>query len=115
MGDLTRNFSRSEFTCKCGCGYDTVDFALITTLQNLRDFFEQPVIVKSGSRCLKHNKYVGGSPKSQHLEGKAADIVVENIPAKVVQEWCIDNGVPGVGQYEDRTHIDVRSYDMARW
>ena len=25
MGDLSENFSRSEFECKCGCGFATVD------------------------------------------------------------------------------------------
>ena len=28
MGDLTKNFSRSEFACKCGCGFDDIDLVL---------------------------------------------------------------------------------------
>jgi len=116
MSDLSLNFSRWEFACRCQtCGYDTVDAELIDILQKLRDFFDRPVHITSGTRCLRHNKYVGGSPQSQHLYGRAADVVVEGTPAKLVAEWAIDNGVPGVGAYPDFTHLDTRSAGMARW
>lgn len=25
MGDLTKNFNRFEFACKCGCGFDDIE------------------------------------------------------------------------------------------
>jgi hypothetical protein len=36
MGDLSAHFSRSEFACKCGCGFDDVKPDLIEALEALR-------------------------------------------------------------------------------
>lgn len=116
MGDLSKNFSRSEFACKCGCGFDTVDAALLDLVQQVADEFCEPVIITSGCRCKAHNKKVGGSPKSQHLLGRAADIVVKNVDAAAVFDF-LDSRYPaefGLGEYEDFTHVDSRSY-QARW
>ena len=115
MGDLTENFSRDEFACGCGCGYDSVDYALAMTLQALRNFFEQPVTVTSGARCIFHNRAVSGGDQSQHLFGRAADVQVQDVDPALVAEWARDNGVPGVGEYDDFTHIDTRTGARARW
>ena len=76
MGDLSRNFSRSEFECKCGCGEAEVSPLLIEQLQKLRDYTGEPIRITSGRRCEAHNAAVGGAKNSQHLLGLAADISV---------------------------------------
>lgn len=81
MGDLSRNFSRSEFECKCGCGEAEVSPLLIEHLQKLRDYTGEPIRITSGLRCEAHNAAVGGAINSQHLKGLAADIVVSWWPA----------------------------------
>lgn len=43
-------------------------------LQPIRDSLEMPVRVTSGYRCEELNKTIGGSSKSQHVKGEAADI-----------------------------------------
>ena len=43
-------------------------------LQPIRDSLEMPVRVTSGYRCEKLNKAIGGSSKSQHVKGEAADV-----------------------------------------
>tara|TARA_R100001440_G_scaffold23689_1_gene38588 strand:+ start:17420 stop:17905 length:486 start_codon:yes stop_codon:yes gene_type:complete len=43
-------------------------------LQPIRDALEMPVRVTSGYRCKKLNKAIGGSNRSQHITGEAADI-----------------------------------------
>lgn len=43
-------------------------------LDPLREAWGQPIIVTSGYRCERLNRAVGGASKSQHIEGKAADI-----------------------------------------
>lgn len=112
---LTDNFDRTEFECNCGCGQDTIDFELIKVLEKVREEFG-PVYINSGNRCEEYNKQVGGSKRSQHLCGRAADIVVKSIsPKKIadfVEELLPDHG--GVGRYETFTHIDTRS-SKARW
>ena len=117
MGDLSESFSRSEFICKCGCERDTVDSELVWILQEIRDHFLASVSVNSGHRCPTYNKKVGGSKNSQHLYGRAADIVVNGVSASKVQDWFLD-AYPfqyGMGVYENFTHIDTRSGPPARW
>ena len=122
-------FDRSEFACKCGCGYAIVDAKLLELLTTIRASLDAPITITSGARCYKHNKAVGGAhPKfddnrdmifgtgSQHLWGRAADIVVKGYaPAEVYE--IIDKcfvGFGGVGNYKTFTHVDVRR-DKARW
>jgi len=114
MGDLSKNFSRSEFACKCGCGFDTVDAELIKNLQAIRDALGL-VAITSACRCPSHNKQVGGSKTSQHLYGRAADIVVSGVSPRDVQEFCKEElSLGGLGRYENFTHVDSRT-GHARW
>jgi uncharacterized protein YcbK (DUF882 family) len=125
MGDLSKDFSRSEFACKCGCGLDDVNPALITVLQSLRDWWRRPVTINSGCRCYDHNEtvqkkanpnYIANSSKSQHMLCTAADIVVKGISAGEVSRH-LDIQYPnqyGIGSYDSFTHIDVRQR-KARW
>ena len=114
MGDLSDNFSSHEFACKCGCGFNQVDMRVVDYLQQIRDFFDARVTVTSGCRCQDHNRSVGGSPRSQHLLGTAADIKVRNVPPSVVHEYCDQIDVPGLGYYATFVHVDVRD-GGARW
>lgn len=43
-------------------------------LQPLRDAIGRPILVNSGYRAPELNKLIGGSAKSQHMFGMAADI-----------------------------------------
>lgn len=116
MGDLSTNFSRSEFACKDNCGFDTVDADLLVVLEAVRDRFGVPVKIESGCRCSAHNKKIRGSERSQHMLGRAADIVVQGVPSWKVQDF-IDNTWPdryGLGRYKGFTHIDTRN-GKARW
>jgi uncharacterized protein YcbK (DUF882 family) len=74
MGDLTRNFSRREFACKCGCGFDDIDRRVAIAAQVIRDVLGEPLRVNSGCRCEARNAAVGGVPNSYHTEGLAADL-----------------------------------------
>ena len=115
MGDLSANLSRSEFACQRGCGYDTVDADLIRIVQAIRDRFGRRVYVNSGCRCPTHNRSVGGSQKSQHLYGRAADIVVDGVSPEEVADYADTMDVPGIGRYETFTHVDSRTVGPARW
>lgn len=67
MGDLTKNFSRSEFECNCGCGLNKIDLALVDVLQHSKDATGLPFIITSGCRCSVHNAKKGGKVNSAHL------------------------------------------------
>ena len=116
MGDLSKNFSRHEFTCKCGCGFDTLDPQLVRILQELRDYYGSPLIVSSACRCAFHNKAEGGAIKSQHLYGRAADFILEGVPTNIVQEFLLQKYPTeyGIGRYDNFTHLDTRN-NPARW
>lgn len=74
MGDLSANFSRREFACKDKCGRDWPAADLVSVLQLARSRVGTPLRVVSGVRCAAHNATVGGSPRSQHIAGRAADV-----------------------------------------
>ncbi len=119
MGNLSLNFSRREFECPCcnNCDCDTVDSELLVVLEQLREKFGNPgITVTSGHRCKAHNDAVGSNDKSQHRVGRAADIVLEGVPAPYIYEY-LDKKYPlkyGIGKYDDFTHIDTRR-EKARW
>jgi len=117
MGYLSKNFSRKEFACKCGCGSDNIDPLLVETLQIIRDAAGGALTVNSGVRCRKHNTAVGGVGDSQHLLGKAADITWQR-PAgdlyNIIYRLFKQKKIPHLGYVKLYTrqnfvHIDVRS------
>lgn len=113
---LSANFYRDEFECKCGCGFDTVDAELIQVLQDVRDEFDCSITITSGCRCAKHNAEEGGATTSMHLQAKAADFTVKKTHADLVADY-LESLYPekyGIGRYTGRTHIDVRAKKV-RW
>jgi len=53
MGDLSKNFSRYEVQCSCGCGASWVSPKLIEKLQHVRDVVGKPMTITSGVRLMK--------------------------------------------------------------
>ncbi|EAW5910815.1 serine/threonine protein kinase [Salmonella enterica] len=113
---ISKYFKRKEFSCRCGCGQDTVDAELLAILEDVREHFGKPVIINSANRCPTHNKRVGGASNSTHLRSIASDIVVKGVSPSAVYDY-LDSKYPskyGIGKYNSFTHIDVRGY-RARW
>lgn len=138
MGNLSTNLSRHEFACKCDCGMDTVDYALVMVLQQTVDYFERElefrvrITITSGNRCLDHNEavqkkynpsYIPYTSKTKHLLSKAADFQLhyfdngwklidpEDIYAYLDTEY---SDTFGLGLYNNRIHLDVRKF-KGRW
>lgn len=104
MGDLTKNFSRSEFVCPDCRRLDVLDQQLVAVLQRLRDMVGRPLAVVSGYRCCAQNAAVGGIRFSQHLYGRAADI--PRGYARATQ--ALKAGAVGVGVRDGWViHVDV--------
>ena len=116
MGDLSAHFSRHEFACGCGCGFDTVDSETLVVAEVIRDHYDAKIKINSACRCVAHNALVGGGVKSQHLVARAIDIEVDGVPAPEVADY-IDSIYPdkyGLGRYSNFTHVDSRK-GKARW
>lgn len=77
MAQDTKNFKVSEFTCKCGCGYNVIDQRVMDMAQKVRDEMGCAVRINSGCRCEKRNAAVGGVKGSKHVKGLAADLSCE--------------------------------------
>ena len=121
---LTKNFSKSEFECSCGCEMPLEVFHNIqkvaNQLQILRDAIGKSITVNSAYRCVKHNKAIGGVDSSQHILGKASDIVVKGVEPSITFD-LIDLFINdcemlqgGLGNYNSFTHYDIRKI-KARW
>ena len=125
--NLTNNFSKSEFNCKCGCEMpnevlDNIKLLAIQ-LQTIREYVGQPIKINSAYRCELHNSIIGGVKTSQHILGKASDItintftpdeVVDVIENLLVNEMLGSFYIGGLGRYNTFTHLDIRDY-KARW
>ncbi len=121
MGDLTKNFSKSEFTCHCGCGTFNIDLSVLCKLQNIRDRVKKPVTVHSGCRCPKHNKEVGGVQQSRHIatadkKSDAADIEIPGLSVDQIAQELLKEGFKGIGIYRKKgfVHGDLRD-KITRW
>lgn len=63
-------------------------------LDPIRVHYNKPVIITSGFRCKKLNRLIGGSTRSQHCQGKAADFWVVGIELKTVFNDIVKGDIP---------------------
>lgn len=104
---LSKNFSKQELECKCGCGMLPTQDA-INMLQVLRDRIGKPLIITSAARCAKHNQAIKGSKNSQHVQGLAFDIHCVSSTERhnlIVQALPLFNGI---GIDDSFIHVDLR-------
>lgn len=113
---ISKNFQYKEFDChgKGCCSTTIIDEKLVGYVQQIRDHFGKPVTITSPYRCEVHNRRVGGATKSYHMQGKAADIVVQGVSSREVAKYAESIGILGIGLYETSadgyfTHIDTRT------
>lgn len=108
MGDLSLHFSTYEFKCPC-CNKLILNYNLLYILEAIREHFKKPVIISSGYRCSSYNSTLQNSASnSSHINGEAADIIVQGIKAKDVYEYINKiNPKGGLGKYNTFNHVDV--------
>lgn len=109
---LSENFRLSEFHCKgknC-CSTTLLDEKLIELLQKLREKLGTAVNINSGYRCRRHNAAVGGVAASNHVKGKAADIIVPGVEPADVAKAAESVGFKGIILYTRKkfVHVAVR-------
>lgn len=124
---ITEHFNREEFDCHDGTPYpkEWIEPRLKPLCEALeiirKKLSNSPLHVISGYRTSAYNSKIPGAAKdSQHVQGKAADIVSREFsPQTVYQavELCIkEKLIPegGVGVYPSFVHYDIRG-KKARW
>ena len=120
--NLTKNFNKSEFECKCGCKMPPKVLSNVVrtadNLQVLRDILGESITINSAYRCKTHNLAVGGVKTSQHTLGIATDLATKD-PESLYEtiEHLIEKGTlkeGGLGIYNTFVHYDTRG-NKARW
>lgn len=122
---LTKSFALSEFSCNDKNNTPVPENLICNVqilagqLQLLRDHLGEAIMINSGYRTPAYNKGIGGATKSQHLQAKAADIVVRSktpkqlkaIIEKLIKNGTMRNG--GIGLYPSFVHYDIST--PRRW
>jgi len=118
----SRNFTRAELDCKCGCRTPRAiarELALLAAdLERMRGALGHRLAILSGYRCPAHNAAVGGASQSQHMTGNAADVSVPagHQPRYVAAaKKVLAFRMGGIGVYPGGgVHVDRRGW-VARW
>lgn len=104
------NFRPAELACKC-CGELKVNYKALDALQRLRNYWQIPLHISSGTRCPKHNDRVGGAKDSYHKKGMAFDIgTPKTWTGKTTASflyWATHAGFRGIGLYSTFIHLDI--------
>lgn len=121
---LTAHFSKDEFDCADGSEmpFEVLNnvIEVANNLEVLRAHFGAPITINSAYRSPVYNRSVGGAVNSQHLGGKAADVVIDGVtPDEVADaiDFLIEVGLMkegGLGRYNTFTHYDIRG-TKSRW
>ena len=110
---ITRNFKYGEFRCP-HCGGNHIQVRFVEKLQEARDYSNElgpgtSYRINSGWRCQVHNEEVGGTRKSPHMDGLAADIAVSNNYRRMcIVYGLIKAGFTRLGVYRKFIHADMR-------
>ena len=100
---LTKNFHLSEFLISQTASRLRIDntptelviknLKLLSekVLQPIRDYYQKPVIISSGYRSPAVNRAVGGSTRSQHQFGQAADFTIPSVDNWDLANWIWKN------------------------
>lgn len=103
-------FDKSEFECRCGCGFNAIDKDLVKRLDTARKLASVKFIINSACRCEKHNssKEVGGEVNSSHLRGLAVDIHIPSDRDRFkILTSLLYNGFNRLGVYDNLIHCDI--------
>jgi len=109
------DFSPEEMACR-GTGNLMIVPHAMDKLQALRDLLGKPMTVNSAYRSPSHNRNVGGSKGSKHMQGLAFDVRMENHnPAEYITA-AKRVGFDAIGTYprQNFIHVDDRGSD-ASW
>lgn len=121
---VSAHFSVYEFACSDKSDTVLIDSELIEVLEQVRTHFGKPVKINSAYRTPAYNISIGGSSKSQHCLGLAADIRIAGVdPIQIALyvaslPYFVNRG--GIGYYsrvglkDGFVHVDVRSW-KSRW
>lgn len=114
-----KHFSRSEFSCKCGCGRCEMQSSFMNRLDSLRTVWGKPMIVTSGYRCPDHPVEKAKVSPGSHTLGIAADIGISGADAMGLLRLALEANFTGIGVQQKGAgrflHLDTRETHPALW
>lgn len=118
----SKNLTWKELACKDGTPYPTK--WINTRALEVSDSFEiiraafgnKPIRILSAYRSPAHNKKIGGARHSQHMNGRALDLMPpEGVNVleffNVIKKFAKETKIRGIGLYGTFVHIDTRPSD----
>jgi zinc D-Ala-D-Ala carboxypeptidase len=119
---VSEHFLAKEFDCPCGvCGMTFVDEDLIAKLEALRMRLGVPIRITSGYRCDYHQRELAArgletaSGRSQHQDGKAADLSTGKHSGMDLERHARAVGFQAVGVGRTWVHVDLRGGRDRHW
>ncbi|MEN6534402.1 MAG: D-Ala-D-Ala carboxypeptidase family metallohydrolase [Bryobacteraceae bacterium] len=97
---IVPHFQYRELECR-HCGKQAMVAETMLKLEKLRELLGgHPIVITSGFRCDVHNAAVGGSMSSQHLFGRAVDIVCYKVDLHSDKAFhaMLESGFTGIGR-----------------
>lgn len=87
---------------------ENMDYELVSVLDSLRAYVNEPLKIASGIRTQKYNNSIGGAKDSAHVDGMAADITcfTSSLRYKIIR-FAILNNVKRIEVCDRHVHIDV--------
>jgi zinc D-Ala-D-Ala carboxypeptidase len=103
---MLQYFELDEFKCPC-CEQYGIRYSVTMKLDDARRDAGVPFKINSGFRCPHHNKVVGGSSGSSHLDGWAVDIAAtHSTPRFKIVSSLIKVGFRRIGIAKTFIHTD---------
>lgn len=105
-------FKPSEFDSpdEPGSGAENMDMELVEGLDFIRSFTGKPMRVNSGYRSPEHNAKVGGSSRSQHPLGRAADVhcPTNELRGDMIAAAIMSGKINRIIVYSNFLHFDTK-------
>lgn len=115
-------FQAWEFDCPCEkCKFTLISIDLVKGLDQMRKELGTHLVVSSGYRCDAHQKWLkeSGYPtavgRSQHQDGKAADVCSDGRSGSDLEVVAAMAGFLSIGVGHDYVHVDTRFSKKRRW
>jgi zinc D-Ala-D-Ala carboxypeptidase len=99
------NFRPEEFACQ-HCGAHGMDEDTLDRLQQLRLWYQAPIIINSGYRCAKHPIEAAKPRVGSHAMGRAADIRATVQEQRKLRPLAVKAGFTGFGSAKSYLHVD---------
>ena len=128
---ITTHFKLTEVACHDGTPYPVEWIEsrlkpLLVAAEWIRRECGFPLHVSSGFRTEGYNRRIGGARRSQHVQGRALDLIPSVRGAVAMRKALVeleiaavdarDAGlITGIGFYHDFVHIDTRPGRKVTW